>query len=313
MPSEQPASKAAPPAEMRIGVAFLARGFHPSWQHAFQRFVTSYKNFPTGIPHRLYVIYKGYHDAEHLAEGQSCFADLPHTEIHTDDSGFDIGCYQRAARDMREELVCFLNTKSEVLCANWLRNLAKHLARPGVGLVGNTGSYESLHYKIPTIPQFPNPHIRTNAFLIRRTLFTGIAARFDIRTKTDGWMFESGPDGLSRQVVREGLQLLVVGRAGKAYESSSWPESNTYRTANAAPLIGDDTYREFLAGDPVFRRDEAAITWGTPAEEAQVRASYTGRPETEQRDSLSRTLIEKPPRPLKRFVRALIKRAHSPA
>ena len=208
------------------------------------------------------MVFKGYSDAEHLAEGQSYFEDLPHVPIHTHDAGFDIGCYQRVAHEMREELVCFLNTKSEILCANWLRYLAYHLDRPGVGLVGNTGSYESLHCLIPAIREFPNPHIRTNAFLIRRQLFSRIADRFDIRTKIDGWMFECGPDGLSQQVLREGMQLLVIDRRGDAHHISHWQESGTYCTPNSAPLIGDDTYRKYLVDDPAGRRDKAASVWG---------------------------------------------------
>lgn len=266
----------------RIGVAFLARGFHENWKHAFARFVASYQSFPAGIPHRLYVIYKGYRDAQHLAEGQTCFSVLTHVPIQTDDGGFDIGCYQRVAREMSEEFVCFLNTKSEILSPDWLLKLAAHLDRPSVGLVGNSGSYESIRFKIPTIPGFPNPHIRTNAFLMRRALFSQIADSFTIRTKDDGWRFECGADGLSRQLLRRGLEILVVGRNGEPYGVSHWPVSKTYRSVNATPLIGDDAFRAFREADCIARRDMAAITWGPPAEEARVRAglAYQGEQET---------------------------------
>jgi hypothetical protein len=40
--------------------------------------------------------------------------------------------------------VCFFNTFSEILSDNWLRKMAEHYRRPGVGAVGFTGSYESL-------------------------------------------------------------------------------------------------------------------------------------------------------------------------
>ena len=258
----------------QIGVAFLARGLHPDWQQAFQRFVNSYNRFPAGIPHRLYVIFKGYRDAAHLAEGQTYFVKLPHVAIYTDDAGFDIGCYKQAATQMEQEFVCFLNTKSEILCPNWLRKLAQHVVKPGVGVAANTGSYESLHFKVPAIPPFPNPHIRTNGFLIRRELFLRIAAGFEFRTKEDGWLFESGPNGLSRQLERMGLQRLVVDRAGNAFEPERWPAANTYRSATATPIIGDDTSRRYRKADATFQRNEAAITWGTPREEAEVRELY---------------------------------------
>jgi hypothetical protein len=228
---------------------------------------------------------------------------------------------------MREEFVCFLNTKSEICCVDWLSNLAQHLVRPGVGLVGNTGSYESAHHIDPTIPEFPNPHIRTNAFLIRRELFSRIVDPFEIRTKLDGCMVECGPNGLSQQVLREGLQLLVIDRNGQAFEPARWEKSGTYCTRDPAPLIGDDTYRKFLAADSEGRRDLTALIWGPPAEEARVRARYKEEAEKKQRETiaaagkpsrlLSRLLrlltTEKQFQALKRSYRAVISREHSRA
>lgn len=258
--------------EPSIAVAFLARGLHPEWQHAFRRFVVSYQRFAARQPHRLYVIFKGFRDEAHLREGAEFFAELEYAPIHTVDAGFDIGCYQRVAAQLDEELVCFLNTKSEILTANWLQKLSRALSGPGVGLVGNTGSYESLYCQLPSVPPFPNPHIRTNAFLMRRDLFLEIAGRFTIATKDDGWMFECGPESLTRQVLARGLQALMVDRDGVGYAAEEWQASNTYRTPTAAPLVGDDAYRRFAAADESERRALAAITWGPLADEARVRS-----------------------------------------
>lgn len=285
-------------------MAFLARGLHPNWKHAFQRFVRSYQNFPAGIAHRLYVIFKGYRDADHLAEGESYFAALPHTPIHTHDAGFGIGCYQRVAHEMQEELICFLNTKSEILCPNWLRHLADQLMKPGVGLVGNTGSYESLHHQFPEISPFPNPHIRTNAFLIQRERFCRIADQFEMHTQKEGWMFECGPNGLSQQVRREGLELRVVDRAGNGYGPERWKESRTYCTPGAAPLIGDDTYRAYLASNAVGKKEMAITMWGPAAEEVRVRELQRRREELKRRRaSLDRSLRGRLFRLSKRLVR----------
>ena len=264
--------------EPRIGVAFLARGLHPEWEHAFRRFVRSYRRFPAGIPHRLYVIFKGYRDPEHLARAVEHFIALPHLAVHTHDAGFDIGCYQRMAREMKEEFVCFLNTKSEVLSANWLRKLAQHAFQSQVGLVGNTGSYESPHHLIPEVPPFPDPHIRTNAFLIQRERFLRIVEGLEIRSKSDGWMFECGPESLTRQVLRAGLKAFVVGRDGRAHEIAQWPESRTYCTRGAAPLIGDDTYRKYRAADRLGKRQIETIMWGPAEEESRIRAKYRNPP-----------------------------------
>jgi len=130
---------------------------------------------------------------------------------------------------------------------------------------------------------FPNPHIRTNAFLIRRELFSRIADRFEMRTQKDGWMFECGPDGLSQQVLREGLQLRVVDRKGQGYEPPQWELSKTHCTPGAIPLIGDDTYRTYLAADLATKRDMTATVWGPAAAEARVRARQRRQEEKRQR------------------------------
>jgi hypothetical protein len=245
-----------------IGVAFLARGRHDEWRDAFQRFIASYERCPVGIRHRLYVIFKGFVDDGHLRAGEDLFAHLRHVPIHLDDDGFDIGAYKKAAERMREEFVCFLNTKSEILVDGWLRKLAARLAEPGVGLVGNTGSFESHHPLYPVFPEFPNVHIRTNGFLLRRDLFRAVAAGFDIRSKYDAWMFESGPDSLSRQIVRQGLKIAVVGRDGEAYEPSRWPMSRTYRSTNDNVLIADDDYRSFPKAEATARETLVRNVWG---------------------------------------------------
>jgi hypothetical protein len=58
----------------------------------------------------------------------------------------------------------------------------------GVGLVGATGSYESLGPALDGFPAFPNIHIRSNAFLIQRELFCVISrdAKFGKRSTQCG-------------------------------------------------------------------------------------------------------------------------------
>jgi SEC-C motif len=258
------------PDQAKVGLVFLARGLHDQWQHAFQRFIHSYDRFATGTSHRLYVVFKGYTSAEHQREAERMFLRIDHVPIHTHDRDFDIGAYKRAAGQISEPMVCFLNSKSEILCADWLRKMTDNLERPGVGLVGNTGSFASIGSIYPAFPDFPNIHIRTNAFLLRRDLFCAIADTFDIRSKYDCWMFESGPNSLTRQVLRKGLKSLVVGRDGRGYEPSQWPQSETYRSrTNANVLIADDEYRAFPKYDRAMQVHKVDVTWGPFLDPAQ--------------------------------------------
>ena len=42
----------------------------------------------------------------------------------------------------------------------------------------------------------------------------------------DAYRFECGKDGLTRQILRQGLDVLIVGRDGNAYRVEDWCRSN---------------------------------------------------------------------------------------
>ena len=65
-------------------------------------------------------------------------------------------------------------------------------------------------------PPFPNPHIRSNGFLISRKRFLDLAIA-DIKTKYDACIFESGINSMTAQIRRQGLKAVVVGRSGEGF------------------------------------------------------------------------------------------------
>ena len=73
------------------------------------------------------------------------------------DDSLDIGAYIELVNQIGEELICVLNTMSEILADDWLRKLAVNLALPNVGLVGATGSHESRNELKKSYSVFPNP------------------------------------------------------------------------------------------------------------------------------------------------------------
>ena len=270
----------------RVGVAFLARGAHDDWRHAFQRFAASYVRCSAGVDHRLYIIFKDFADVSHLRAADQTFSSIDYVPLRIAEASCDIAAYKLAAEFMSEEQIGFLNTKSEILCNDWLAKLAAQLDRPGVGLVGNTGSFEShtSNGGYRGFPLFPNVHIRTNGFLIQRRLFREITRPRAFDSKMDGLRFESGWNSLTRQVVGRGLGVRVVGRDGEAYEPVRWPCSSTYRSAtNANTLIGDDDYRRFPLLEESKRKSVVLETWGHYADIPPQRElelwlrSYAGR------------------------------------
>lgn len=293
-----------------IGIGFLAYARHPQWQYACERFVCSYQRHPAGIDHRLYILFKGFEADEELREAQRIFAPLAYSEIRVPDEGFGMRAYALAAPAMPEDIIGFLNTKSEILCGDWLLKLSRPLDDAEVGLTGNTGSYESpTRVGFLDFPGFPNPHVRTNGFLMRASLFRALAQRAVLTTQLDGWKFESGWNSLSREVLRRRLKMVVVGRNGQAYAPREWPASNTYRSSSTGNvLIADDAYREFPKLEPESRAALMAAMWGSYLESpaADDDALFAASPLSLRGTLIPRTARDRPqPALLGRALRAL--------
>jgi hypothetical protein len=111
-------------------------------------------------------------------------------------------------------------------------------------------------------PAFPNPHIRSNGFMVRRSRL----ASFDsskIQTKLDACAFESGADSLTTQLRRTGLAAIVVDRKGQGYNVPDWCRSGTFRLGNQPGLImTDNRSREFAKMSPAMRIVHSRVTWG---------------------------------------------------
>jgi hypothetical protein len=115
---------------------------------------------------------------------------------------------------------------------------------------------------LSTIPPFPNPHIRTNAFLIERQTFLDTLPP-SVTTKQDSYLFESGPDGLTQQVLRRGKSVVIVGRNGQIYGVDRWAESGTFRLGSQSNLlVHDNQTRAFDDLNSEEKRAFAEMTWG---------------------------------------------------
>ncbi len=112
--------------------------------------------------------------------------------------------------------------------------------------------------------RYPNPHIRTNAFMLDRSRF--LALKFpEFGKKSDVYWFESGRRSMTRQILDQQLMPVVVDRAGKVYDISEWKTSSTFwidRQANL--LIGDNRTNDYAEADTAFRRDLENHAWVHP-------------------------------------------------
>ena len=111
-------------------------------------------------------------------------------------------------------------------------------------------------------PPFPNPHMRTNGFMIRRTRLLSSKVR-SMHSKMDANLFESGKEGLTTQLRRAGLATMVVGANGRGYDVEDWWRSDTFRLSGQADLlIADNHTRAFGAMSAGARVAHERMTWG---------------------------------------------------
>jgi hypothetical protein len=111
-------------------------------------------------------------------------------------------------------------------------------------------------------PKFPNPHARTNGFVMLRDQFFNIAKVFSMKYKADANLFESGKNSLTRSVLQLDLSVLVVGKNGIGYEVDEWSASNTFRQGNQSNLlISDNHTRAFDAMNDNTKSFFKLLTW----------------------------------------------------
>ncbi len=296
-----------------IGVIYLyrfAEGEVPA-----RTFLDSYCARSADIEHDLHVVLKGFPDKKSHDSARALFDRARANLIELDDTGYDIGSYIAAAKRVSNGQLLFLNTFSEILADGWLSHLRNALNRTGVGLVGATGSWQSLgsaysaailrftHWMRHPIEyarsfeldggsamhaaahrrslgdiflkirgladvyefgSYPNPHLRTNAFMIERDRFLSMR-HLPFRRKADVYKFESGRHSLTKQILATNLKVLVVDRRGTIYNMEDWRSSSTFWSDNQENLmISDNMTRKYAFGSPELRHLLQNYAWHPP-------------------------------------------------
>jgi hypothetical protein len=111
-------------------------------------------------------------------------------------------------------------------------------------------------------PGFPNPHIRTNAFMVSRQVLARLRAG-PMWFKFATYMLESGYESVTNQILAGGLRPVIVDSKGAVYERAEWPCSKTFRHSNQENLMVNDNQTEAYANaDPEYREELSCRAWG---------------------------------------------------
>jgi hypothetical protein len=275
-------------------IALVHLVWAPLGPKPLQAFLRSYSAHPAGAEHELVLVVNGIgldkprasstgtaNDVTPLSRKRLAaeLGEIPHSLIELERPLLDLAAYGEAARRLEHERLCFVNSYSVILADGWLGHLARVFEQPGVGLVGATGSWESrselvhgsaLHWayqlaKLPAkrrgFPRFPNPHIRTTAFMLDRRLALELGLD-RVHDKDTAYLLESGRDSITRQLQRRGLQTLVVGRDGYGYASQEWSGSRTFRAgAQSNLLVADNRTSQWQSAGRELQRSLSYQAW----------------------------------------------------
>jgi len=260
---------------------------------AFRRFLDSYRTCSAGVPHELLLIFKGFSRPDELRAFDELLAGVPHKRAMVADFGFDVGPYLKVTREHPYRYFAFFNSFSRLLIPGWLEIMYREIRRPGAGLIGATGSHQSIAtdfhvfrwetrksspaYKrllVPWLrylrylitirdrfPPYPNHHIRTNAFMIEREVMMNLRCP-PMRRKWDAYRFESGSTSLTCQVMAAGLSAVVVGADGRAYAPQEWAAARTFWISGQENLlVSDNQTRAYTEGGAPLRERLAFHAW----------------------------------------------------
>lgn len=263
----------------------------------FRQFLTSYLNHRAGVEHDLMIIYKGFRKKRDIAFYEQLLKDVPHSHLQIADFGFDLRAYFLAAEKCNNKYFCFFNSFSIILDHEWLVKLYRYITQPDVGMSSATGCWGSViigrlstqknnpllkkiirrllwriirAYQRHYFHAFPNPYLRTNAFMMSRDNMLKIKKGI-ILTKTYTHRLESGKQSFTRQVIEMGLKPVVVGRNGVGYEMKDWSSSNTFwRDKQDNLLVSDNKTRLYSDDNLDLNKTLEKFAWGSADSKVQV-------------------------------------------
>ena len=285
-----------------IDVIYLARGV--DWGlNAAKTFIESYKKHPAGYPHHLIIAAKAwntmpeeYQELKRLAEELNAIViDLP-------DDGFEFTAYYRCALNLHSDFILCMTSSSVIQADNWLEKFAQKINdNKLLKMIGTCGSwaptpkydmiewsqlkkqytkkdlkyyYDKYLYKIKCLLQyikyknqfsnFPNYHIRTNAFIIDRNLYIEyFNQKHKPKTKMDCYCYESGKFSLTNYICSNNYKLGILGKDNILYNKKDWNKSRTFCAQDTSNIIIRDKYDTYFKNlSSIKRCIYEKIIWG---------------------------------------------------
>lgn len=257
---------------MTISVVYLAHFYEEAGYgiDTVKVFLDSYKKYSAGIEHSLIIAAKNWTNKD-LYEQLCSLAKENNAEvINLPNDGFDFGAYFRVSKMLSSEYILLAATSTTILCKDWL--LKHYNAFKNDNLVQLAAPMGSWGYAIPT-KSFPNYHIRTCAFMIKRHMFLEYAATQKIpTTKEDTYKIEHGENSLTNFFLNKGFKVAVVNSDGEIFMPEHYIFSRTFSTPDADKSIFSDKHSKiYFSLDEHKKRHLEKANWGQYLNETKIK------------------------------------------
>lgn len=278
-----------------IAVVYLA--WIPYGTSFFERFLESYKLNDAGADHDLVILFNGLSvqsdskldDFEQILDESG----IQNSKKLYFEKGLDILIYKKAAKLLDYKYLLFLNSYSKILHPGWLKLYTSNWDAQ-TGVIGATGSHAgyvrsiqrqwifnlfnktrflklyrdaiylvkiSLLYR-NEFGKFPNPHVRTNAFMVERERFINLQFG-KLNTKHDAYYFENGKNSMTNQLIQLGYICKVIDKIGKSWNIADCKESKTFWiNEQEMLLISDNQTDSYQFADSKMRLKLRKDSWG---------------------------------------------------
>jgi hypothetical protein len=274
----------------QITVVFLLRNGLDAAEN-LKKFLAALTDFPAGYPHDLILMFKNFkcHEINTLIREHQID---PNSVLEVPDRNFDLGSYFYATTKINTEYVIFFNSYSRPQAKDWLKLYQQAMRLNSSFLVGATGSYESNGFTPPFYEgrsvsrrlywvirymyrlilsilslfnnvSFPNSHIRSNAFLTKRSLYSDYIKKHGLPvTKTDCHLIESGPHSFTRYAESKGMNPGIVDIDGRFFNLENLHNTEVFRRDKQRKLVvSDNRSREFQDTSSDIRRSLEWDAW----------------------------------------------------
>ena len=193
------------------------------------RFLDSYHANPPGLDHQSVIVLNG---TPQTSETTCLFSSLPNcTFLEHDNSGFDIGGFQAAARAIPCDMMVFFGASTYFGRPGWLIKMATAFNRLGNAQYGAMGNFGDGAVAVW-------PHIRTTAFWMNPALMN--ACPIKVTRPEQRYPWEHGRNCFTEWVTKQGLKSWVV----TFHMELLWPHWNLdpegYARGNQSNLLAGD-------------------------------------------------------------------------